>query len=133
MSDPSKVLDQLFQFGVGDIVYFKTAPHNRDKYPNRFMVVERFVQQCHGGVQFLYKLDPPARDGLVPEIVLCIEKPPYEISMERLKDIANEDVLRRAEEHLQFEAWKEERLAKKAAKEAAESNEEDPGEEESGG
>ena len=71
-----------FAFEVGDFVYFRSSRNDRDHAPNRFVVMERYGQQCHGGVQRLYKLDGDFTK-LVPEICLSREEPAYDTSRER--------------------------------------------------
>jgi len=64
-----------FEFELGDMVYFKSAQHSLGKRPLRFVVYERLAQQCHGGIQRLYKLGTITE--LVPEILLRNREPEY--------------------------------------------------------
>lgn len=81
-----------FAFEIGDFVYFKSAPHFDWKNPRKFVVVERLAQQCHGGIQRMYRLgglvDDASRTLMnVSETELSREKPPYEpISEEWIQD-----------------------------------------------
>ncbi len=71
-------LSAIFAFEIGDFVYFKTAEHNERQAPQKHMVMERHIQECHGGVQTLYSIG--GISGLVPSIALTAKKPPYEKS-----------------------------------------------------
>jgi len=78
----SHFLTVEFQFEIGDFVYFRSARNDREHVPSRYLVMERYAQQCHGGVQRLYKLDGDFAK-LVPEICLTREEPAYDSSRER--------------------------------------------------
>ena len=71
-----------FQFEIGDIVYYRSARNDRDSVPRRFLVMERFAQQCHGGTQILYKLDADPH-ALIPEVCLSREEPAYDPRLAR--------------------------------------------------
>ena len=64
-----------FAFEIGDLVYFKSATHDIGNTPVKFVVYERLAQECHGGVQRLYRV-LGVKDW-VPEIVLTSVLPPY--------------------------------------------------------
>ena len=88
------------KFEVGDFVYFRNASHHIEALPKRFVVTERLVQECHGGVQRLYKLH--GHEGLVPEICLCSDMPPYIAGVkERIEELVSLELVhasaRRAE------------------------------------
>lgn len=88
-------LEVNFAFEIGDLVYIKSASHRMDCVPKRYVVYERIAQQCHGGVQLLYKIT--SFDGTFPEVVLTKELPAYEpISEEALAEERELDA-RRAE------------------------------------
>ena len=74
------VLSGEFKYEIGDMVYFRTASHRDGHRPKRFLIIERFLQQCHGGVQMLYKLDGSSEGigSLIPEIALTPDEPPFE-------------------------------------------------------
>ena len=44
-------LDDHFKFKLGAFVFFRTASHNDSQRPKRFLVTERFLEECEGGVQ----------------------------------------------------------------------------------
>ena len=68
-----------FAFELGQQVFFRDAPHDVDQTPRAFTVYERVAQECHGGVQRLYKLMVgEGRSELYPEILLCAEMPPLQ-------------------------------------------------------
>jgi hypothetical protein len=72
---PSELTATL-EFEVGELVYPRSALHCDGQRPRRFVIVERYVQQCHGGVQKLYRLH--GVDGnLVSEVALTREEPEY--------------------------------------------------------
>ncbi len=64
-----------FEFKIGQLVFFRDAQHTRSDRPMMFVIYERLAQQCHGGIQKLYKLS--RYDGLFPEVVLTTEEPEY--------------------------------------------------------
>lgn len=91
-----------FKFEIGDLVYIKGTSHDFDHRPNQFLIVERLVQQCHGGIQLLYKLLDRTQHH--PEIVLTREQPAYKSA----SDAAYEERRKKNEvdrEH-QYDAWK---------------------------
>ena len=74
-----------FAFEIGDKVYTRTASHHAGRRPKAFIVYERLAQECHGGIQRLYKCYE--LEGYVPEIVLTREMPPYgRMSPEAIKE-----------------------------------------------
>ena len=64
-----------FKFEIEEVVYIKTALHAMDNRPNRYIVQERIAQQCHGGVQRMYKLVGMSEH--LPELALTIKEPEY--------------------------------------------------------
>ncbi len=42
-----------FKFKIGDVVLLKVAAH--EKFPTRAIVLERQLQECHGGTQRFYQ------------------------------------------------------------------------------
>ena len=72
------MLSAELAFEIGDIVYFKTALHDEHSRPIAFMVLERFVQECPGGIQKSYVLTEQSRP--IMEIALTKDKPAYEPS-----------------------------------------------------
>jgi hypothetical protein len=69
-----------FEFEIGELVFFRDAAHCHGIRPKRFIIEERFAQQCHGGIQRLYRLHGYPRDSGylgVPEIVLSREEPAF--------------------------------------------------------
>ena len=80
-------------FEIGDLVFIKGSQHTMNHRPKEFVITERFVQQCYGGTQKLYKLH--TMDGLHPEIALTCDEPPYrKVSSECLADEMNAQVMR---------------------------------------
>jgi hypothetical protein len=71
-----------FKFEVGQIVYYRSAANDRDHIPRKFIIIERFAQQCHGGTQILYKLDADPK-ALIPEICFTAEEPEYDPRLAR--------------------------------------------------
>lgn len=65
-----------FQFAVGEIVYFRTAQHDHETRPHKFMIVERQMHECSGGMQVAYKLQNS--DYLCPEICLTRDRPEFD-------------------------------------------------------
>ena len=75
-----------FEFEIGELVFIKSATHIIGSRPKRFLILERVVQQCHGGIQLMYLLDVPNLP-LRPEIALTREEPAYRpVSLEQLMD-----------------------------------------------
>lgn len=73
------VLQAEMEFEIGDIVYHKTALHS-DERATPFIVIERFVQECHGGIQRQYRISSDRRvdSRLMVATELTKEKPVYE-------------------------------------------------------
>jgi hypothetical protein len=65
-----------FAFEIGDLVYVRGSTHTQTTRPKAFVVYERIAQECHGGVQRLYKVF--GLEGLVPEPVLTLDIPPFQ-------------------------------------------------------
>lgn len=76
------------KFAVGDLVYFRTASHHNGTRPRRYVVTERYLQECAGGVQVLYRLGglPERTDHLIRETELTAEMPPYSDWLEEHDD-----------------------------------------------
>ena len=66
-----------FEFEISELVFFKGTQHNRNCRPNQFCVTERIAQECHGGIQRMYRLSGTDPHLLHPEIALTREEPPY--------------------------------------------------------
>lgn len=64
-----------FEFDIGDLVFTKGSQHTEGNRPRLFCISERIAQQCHGGIQKLYKLE--TIDGWHAEVVLTKDEPPY--------------------------------------------------------
>lgn len=64
---------KAFLFGIGDVVIHKTTARHGGA-AIRFVVVERSLSQCHGGIQRLY-----AVKTAVQESVYARREHPYEI------------------------------------------------------
>jgi len=80
-------LEVEFEFEIGDIVFSKAAQHCSGHRPKPFIIYERIAEQCHGGVQRLYKV--MGFEGFVPEVVLSRDEPEYRPAPEaELKDAA---------------------------------------------
>jgi len=69
-------LTAMLEFEVGEFVYRRTASHSDSVRPRRFLITERYLQQCHGGIQKMYRLDPD-EGQLLPEIALTRDEPPF--------------------------------------------------------
>lgn len=90
-----------FKFEIGDMVYLKHSSHNETQFPLKFTIVERHLQQCHGGIQLSYMVY--GQSSLIPELVLCLEQPKYqEISQAKLDDLTR---LANHRSSLEREAW----------------------------
>jgi hypothetical protein len=63
------------KFEIGDIVYFAATQHTDSCRPRRFVVYERFAQECHGGIQKLYRVGGEA--NMVSEPLLTSVEPEY--------------------------------------------------------
>ena len=68
-------LEVEFKFEIGDIVFFRSAQHDKGNRPRPFCIVERLAQQCHADTQRLYVL--ACNSGFVPEVALSLEEPSY--------------------------------------------------------
>ena len=68
-------LKAIMLFSVGEMVYIKSAANDRLSTPNQHVITERYLQECHGGIQKLYKLYGAL--DLVPEIVLTRDEPTF--------------------------------------------------------
>ena len=78
MSNVQQVLDDMFQFSIGEQVYFKVALHDSERKPKRFIILERVLQQCSGGIQFFYVLGGPTQGNFkVSEVEITKEEPSY--------------------------------------------------------
>ena len=99
-------LDEHFKFKLGAFVFFRTASHNDSQRPKRFLVTERFLEECEGGVQKFYRLNP--FDGkLVPEIALASEEPEFRgPSKEYMEAVIAEDAFREAARDRRWEVRK---------------------------
>ncbi len=99
-------------YEIGQFVFFRDALHNEVSQPTPHTIVERFAQECRGGVQELYKL---ARDSaLYSEVALTDKEPPYvPLSEARIADI-----IRLADKRLAADQarWEQERLKEQARK-----------------
>lgn len=67
-------------FEIGDFVYLKHHESTPELRPRRYMVYERHIQECHGGVQRFYRV--AGLEGPVAEICLSKEIPPMDESAE---------------------------------------------------
>lgn len=76
-----------FEFEIGDFVYYRNAMNDRTHSPFRHIVHERIAQECHGGIQRLYRLD--GQEEEIPEVVLRSTPPLFEeTASEVLEDAA---------------------------------------------
>ena len=71
----NKLMNEVFQFKIGDLVISKAQKaialdnpkkrdYQNDPQPQVFEVVERLMQQCHGGVQRHLQLRPSGIDHI---------------------------------------------------------------------
>ena len=72
-----------FRFEIGDTVYFRAAMHNANNRPNQFIIYERLAQQCHGGIQQLYRMQPGM--DFVAETLLTADEPEYRPATEHTR------------------------------------------------
>lgn len=114
MQDNPNTITVTFKFSVGDLVYFSGATHNVSTVPIQAVITERIAQQCHGGIQQLYKVS--SEQGLFSEVSLCLEEPPYR---KRCKEYQDE----MAEER-QIRSWASWVKQGEAMEEAAENKDE---------
>ena len=68
-------VNDMCKFTIGQLVYFRSAIHNRDRTPQAFCVVSRLIEQSSGGIQIVYLLGNYG--ALVHECELCADMPPY--------------------------------------------------------
>lgn len=76
------------QYEVGDMVYIRNAIHDRAHRPKQFVILERYIQQCMGGIQLAYRLNARG-EGLhfYMEVELTLTEPKYQkTSQEELED-----------------------------------------------
>lgn len=99
-----KTLSVIFDFEIGEMVYFKAARHTMEGFPRRYMIVERIAQQCPGGVQLQYRLGDWDGRHLTNEIELSRDMPPYERSLPERRQEARD--LRAAEQEESSKHWK---------------------------
>lgn len=84
-----------FEFEIGDLVFTRDAEHSNDARPKTFCIYERLAQECHGGIQRLYKV--VGFKEAVPEVLLTKEEPPFcPVSNAWLKDRVRVMVAERA-------------------------------------
>ena len=66
-------------------MYFKNAENTLERQPVKYIITERYAQECVGGIQKMYRLLDSKE--LVPEPVLAYEKPTYEgLNVDRLRE-----------------------------------------------
>ena len=83
----ASMITVTFEFEIGELVFFKGTQHTLGCRPKQFCVTERIAQECHGGVQKLYRLSGTDPHLLHPEIVLTREEPAYRpVSVEERAD-----------------------------------------------
>lgn len=70
-----KKIEVEFEFEIGDLVFFRSSDHAVGIRPKTFCVYERLAQECHGGIQRLYKLGNVPES--IPEVLLCKDEPEY--------------------------------------------------------
>lgn len=73
-----------FEFEIGDLVYFRGASHHAGVRPKQFCVYERLAQECHGGIQRMYRVT--GGTDLFPAVLLTKEQPPYQPACEEEQD-----------------------------------------------
>ena len=60
----AKLMDAEFRFKIGDLVKHRGCPMSAaGRIANGATIVERFIQQCHGGLQAFYDVRCP--DGAI--------------------------------------------------------------------
>ena len=96
------VLNQAFRFKIGDSVWMKSAVADMgtDYRPTTFIIEQRLLQQCHGGIQFMYTVVGKA--DMIPEIGLVPS------DREAYMAVRNED--RKRERAASEAAWKADKL-----------------------
>ena len=105
-------LEAEMEFEIGDMVYMKDSVHEPGRLPQPFIVYERHLAECHGGVQRFYAINPGQPH--VPGILLTKEMPP--LCTDRYK--ATKVAMQRVEDELCAER-KKSRDAQKANQEQA--------------
>ena len=96
-----------FEFAKGEILYRRDSNHGEGMVPRPFMVQERHVVDCHGGVQKLYKL--VGEGGQFPEFSLSREMPPFQPASDALlADRARVAEARRQEYDVRWESVRQE-------------------------
>jgi hypothetical protein len=121
---PDFYLEVVFEFCIGQIVYFKGSANNATSTPRKFVVYEQIAQRCHGGIQRQYRLCD--WNEFVPEVVLTCECPPYEWA-DPQRTLEELDVTRRRREQ-DLSSWSESAALKRYAKKAAGDEQEPKGE-----
>ena len=53
----SSKVEVTFEFELGELVYVADAIHTNTARPRPFMIIERGMTECQGGVQKFYKLN----------------------------------------------------------------------------
>lgn len=109
-----------FVYEIGDIVFFRASQHCAGSRPKPFLITERVAQECHGGVQQLYRMD--GRPDLVSEVALSHDEPPYRPMVPAAVD---DGIKSEAQAALARDArWETVRGELKKAREAAEAGKE---------
>ena len=100
--DLEAVFNQTFRFKIGDPVWMKSAfaDMGTDYRPCTFIIEQRLLQQCHGGIQLMYTVVGNA--AMIPEIGLVpADREAYMVA--RLED-------RKRERAASEAAWKADKL-----------------------
>jgi hypothetical protein len=115
-----------FQFEIGDEVVHKSADLSCHRGflstefspPNKHIVVERHIQQCHGGVQQFYLvrgIDPAG--GMCPIYVVCAnEITAYPTPAQFVAHVAEIKAANAVAQEAQQAAWEARREERKAAR-----------------
>jgi len=107
-----KKIEIEFKFEIGQVVYFKLAAHDAVSRPNAFMVIERIMQECPGGVQKNYKLS--GRAEMINEIALTADLPEFTPeSEEYIRSLAAEEGRK---ESIRLDEFGKSKLAERAVK-----------------
>lgn len=85
-----------FEFEIGEMLFFKNSVHLIGIRPKQYIVHERVAQECHAGIQQMYRLI--GVETLVPEIALSRDEPPFRpTTQEELVDIGKAILAKRSD------------------------------------
>lgn len=98
----SKTLSAEFEFEIGDVVMHRHAGLQDYGNPEKFVVLERLIQQCHGGIQTQYLVRAIGANGGVSQ--------PFHLTGREVTAYLPES---------EIERWREEQQARRKAEREA--------------